>query len=637
MNYSLRTLPIIVLLTLTSHFVYGQDDGFQNQLIRIQNIDDKTQALFELDSLKLSKNISPAERFLVLKEIFMSYWALNDFKRAIDASGEALVMAKKHGLYREIATTQKFIGIFHYYLGQNNAALAAYEKSLDQFRLLELPIEQANLYNNISLVYTTTGEIAKALSAIQLAEPLYQTYGTEMDKVDIRYTLAVLHLRLKRYDIAIEMLLEVIAKRIEMNDNSGLASAYADIGVAYKNARRLIEAQAYMNKAMDYYLGKKDFYQVASQYQNIADLLILKGEYQQAEAYTLKAIEISQEVGHQKAYIASLYDLGVILLNRGEVELAYEKISLSIKLGAEISYKPSVINNKAILALIYAAKSEPQTALKYHQEYLYEKNQLNSVNLDQQLAQFEAKQLAQQVSALEQSEKLNELEKNQQEQKFRYGILITFATVLLTFLLYRRQKYKQLKIALEAQVKHRTAELEVANKKLSALSFLDSLTSANNRRSFDLDIAAAWERYIQKGTTFILLVASIDEFKLFNEQYGYLAGDEALKCVADTLQAQTRAEDKVYRISGSDFAIIFDRDDIDGVSDQFTKIQGELAKIDIEHVDNIDKMLTLSAGVCHCKDGVYSAEQIIDKVDQRRYIAKKSGRNQLVNQVHKTL
>ena len=633
MYHSLKTLMLTVFLWSISHGVYSQSQTFDDRLAQIQSLDDKSQALLALKSLSPLDN--EKQRFLVQKETFMSYWALNDLKKALNTAQEALTIAHQSNFAEEIGTTQKFIGIFHYYLGENEAALAAYEKSLQQFKVLEKPLEQANIYNNISLVYTTTGEIAQALNAIQLAEPLFQTYGSEVDKVDIRYTLAVLHLRLKRYDIAIEILLDVIDKRIAMNNDADLASAYADIGVAYKNARQLNNAEHYMNKAMDYYLGKKDFYQVASQYQNIADLYIIKREYDKAEKYALKAIEISQQVGHQKAYIASLYNLAICLLYRGNTEQAFEHISRSTELAKKINYNPAVTNNKAVLALTHASNQNMAEAIQYYHQFIFEKHRSISESLNRQLAQFEAKQLSQQVRSLEQSEKLNQLEKSQQQQKLRYGTSTTLVVVLLAFLLYRRHKYKQLKVALEAQVQARTLELEQANKKLSELSFLDGSTSTFNRRSFDFDIQAAWNDYIKKGHQFVLLIASIDQFNLFNDKYGYLAGDDALKAVAETIQAQLSEESKIYRFGGSEFAIIYQTDDIEQVKRQFTQILAKVADLKIEHASSLCKVLTLSAGVCDCQDNVHTVEQIIDKVDQRVYIAKKSGRNQLVHHVHK--
>lgn len=614
--------------------VCAQVDTFEDQLAQIQSLEDKSQALLALEQLKSIKDHTAKQRFLVLKEVFMSYWALNDFNHALSSATEALALAEQNNLRQEVGTTQKFIGIFHYYRGDNKAALTAYEKSLSQFKALNQPLEQANIYNNISLVHTTTGQIAKALSAIQLAEPLYQTHGSEVDKVDIRYTLAVLHLRLKRYDTAIEILLKVIDKRIEMNNDADLASAYADIGVAYKNARQLKEAEQYMNKAMDYYLGQKDFYQVASQYQNIADLHIIKGEYGKAEEYARKGIEISQQVNHQKAYIGSLYNLAICQLYRGETELAFQNVSLSTELANKINYNPAISNNKAVLALTHAAKNSMAEAIQYYHEFIFEKHSLNSANLNQQLAQFEAKQLAQQVRSLEQAERLNELDKSQQQQKLRYGISTTLVVVLLAFLFYRRFKYKQLKVALEAQVQERTAELEQANKKLSELSFLDGSTSVFNRRCFDFDIQAAWNDYIKTGNKFILLIASIDEFNAFNHKYGYLAGDDALKAVAETINSQLSEDSKAYRFGGSEFAVIYkNNDDIDLVINEFSQILEEVAGLKIEHANSQSKVLTLSAGICDCQDTVSSVEQIIDKVDQRIYIAKKSGRNQLIHHV----
>lgn len=633
MNRFFQVLGCVFIFSLSLKTAAFNDlQAFDLKIESIKQLENKEKKLAELNLLLTSLSLSSTQIFHVHNEISKTYLLNNELDTGLLSAETSAQYALDHQLQKEQAIANKMIGIFHYYRGENPEALNAYEKSLNIFNHLNFPLEQANILNNIALVHTTTGEVAKALSAIETAEPLYQVHGDEMDKVDIRYTLAGLYLRLKRYNQAIELLLEVIDKRLTMNDDNGLASAYADIGVAYKNARLLSDAEHYMNKAMDYYLGKKDYYQVASQYQNLSDLYSIKGDYQLSEHYALRAIEISRQVGHKKAEVGALYNLATALIQRGEIEEAHEKLRVSTQLGEDINYQPAIVNNKALLAIVFGVKQNTVESMKLFHEFLYEKHRLNSVNLNQQLAQFEAKQLSQQVRSLEQSEKLHALEQSQQEDKVKYVGLISVATVLLLFLFYRRYKDRQLKLALEAKVKQRTFELEIANSKLAELSLRDDSTSLHNRRSFDIDIISAWKNYIHKQRTFILLIASVDEFNLFNERYGHLAGDEVLRTVSKLIEENIREQDRAYRLGGADFAVIFEEQDVAVALAQFDLILAKLSERAIEHKGSAHHQLTLSAGVSRSDEGVQSIEQLIDKVDQRLYIAKKSGRNQIIGQ-----
>ncbi len=101
-------------------------------------------------------------------------------------------------------------------------------------------------------------------------------------------------------------------------------------------------------------------------------------------------------------------------------------------------------------------------------------------------------------------------------------------------------------IALEDQFEH-----------LRTLSVKDELTGAWNRRYFDRFLARVLERATEGRQQVTLLVFDIDDFKLYNDQYGHAAGDEILREVAAMMRASVRDHDVVARIGGDEFAVIF--------------------------------------------------------------------------------
>ena len=79
----------------------------------------------------------------------------------------------------------------------------------------------------------------------------------------------------------------------------------------------------------------------------------------------------------------------------------------------------------------------------------------------------------------------------------------------------------------------------------------DSLTGVRNRGFFDELYRSRFE-----SSGMALLLVDVDEFKSINDAYGHTVGDKVLKLVAEQLRAAFRAEDKVYRIGGDEFAVI---------------------------------------------------------------------------------
>jgi len=101
-------------------------------------------------------------------------------------------------------------------------------------------------------------------------------------------------------------------------------------------------------------------------------------------------------------------------------------------------------------------------------------------------------------------------------------------------------------IALEDQFEH-----------LRTLSVKDELTGAWNRRYFDRFLARVLERAAEGRQQVTLLVFDIDDFKLYNDEYGHAAGDEILHEVAAMMRCSVRDHDVVARIGGDEFAVIF--------------------------------------------------------------------------------
>lgn len=88
---------------------------------------------------------------------------------------------------------------------------------------------------------------------------------------------------------------------------------------------------------------------------------------------------------------------------------------------------------------------------------------------------------------------------------------------------------------LESIIQARTYELAEANNRLEKLSNTDGLTNIGNRRLFDQMLQKEWSRGQRNNTPLSLIMLDIDHFKLFNDHYGHLAGDDCLKMLANEI------------------------------------------------------------------------------------------------------
>jgi diguanylate cyclase (GGDEF)-like protein len=186
-------------------------------------------------------------------------------------------------------------------------------------------------------------------------------------------------------------------------------------------------------------------------------------------------------------------------------------------------------------------------------------------------------------------------------------------------------------------IKKRSYELELSKKvseKLDKLSNTDDLTDIGNRRSFDTAFNREWQRAIRDKNSVSLMMIDIDCFKLFNDHYGHLKGDECLKIVARTLRTcMKRPADSVWRYGGEEFvAILPDTDDVISIAESCRRSIEELY---IPHIKSTTSdVVTVSIGVGTLfPDKNAEAKSFIDHVDIALYEAKNTGRNKVCSYI----
>lgn len=185
---------------------------------------------------------------------------------------------------------------------------------------------------------------------------------------------------------------------------------------------------------------------------------------------------------------------------------------------------------------------------------------------------------------------------------------------------------------LEVEVAERTRELTELNQELQRISLSDGLTGIANRRYLDLYLEREWQRAIRERFSFAVIMIDIDHFKLFNDNYGHLAGDECLKKVAAALPAiARRPADFVARYGGEEFAVILPETDASGAMMVAEKIRAAVEALQIPHARSpIHSYVTVSAGVAACiPAGQTAAQSLLDLADQALYGAKQAGRNRV--------
>lgn len=185
---------------------------------------------------------------------------------------------------------------------------------------------------------------------------------------------------------------------------------------------------------------------------------------------------------------------------------------------------------------------------------------------------------------------------------------------------------------LEQRVQERTRQLSEANRQLEQLSVTDGLTQLANRRRFDEYLQAEWQRASRLKQPLGLMMLDVDWFKNYNDCYGHLQGDEALRQVGQLLRlGARRTTDLAARYGGEEFALVVPLADERYLRQQAEMLRLAFASLNIAHQTSPLGRLTVSIGIAVLVPQANDTSMVlIEKADQALYQAKNGGRNQVV-------
>ncbi|OEF96742.1 GGDEF domain-containing response regulator [Desulfuribacillus alkaliarsenatis] len=169
---------------------------------------------------------------------------------------------------------------------------------------------------------------------------------------------------------------------------------------------------------------------------------------------------------------------------------------------------------------------------------------------------------------------------------------------------------------------------------LTKLSTLDGLTGVSNRRYFDQMLEREMGTATRNGTPLSLILFDVDFFKRYNDRYGHLAGDEALKAIAEVSRQQLkRPADIVCRYGGEEFVVLLPDTRIDGAFIVAEEMRRAIEALQLPHEDSeISEVLTVSLGVAELTDAkAETPSMLIKHADAALYHAKNNGRNKTVS------
>lgn len=172
---------------------------------------------------------------------------------------------------------------------------------------------------------------------------------------------------------------------------------------------------------------------------------------------------------------------------------------------------------------------------------------------------------------------------------------------------------------------------QIATQELDSLAMTDELTGLFNKRHFNTCLSAMFSDAQATRQPLSLLLIDLDRFKLFNDTYGHLAGDRALRAVADVIQARLQGTFGIAaRYGGEELAVLLSHQNDMAVRAIAETIRSSVASLSIPHVGNAPfGHVTISIGHATVVPATSTSQNdLITDADRALYQAKSGGRNQ---------
>lgn len=155
------------------------------------------------------------------------------------------------------------------------------------------------------------------------------------------------------------------------------------------------------------------------------------------------------------------------------------------------------------------------------------------------------------------------------------------------------------------------------------LARIDFLTGAINSRFFYELLQMEIDRLQRNNHSFTLVYFDVDNFKIVNDQFGHLAGDQVLQTVVSHARQHMRKTDVIARLGGDEFALLLPETSQQAAHVVIEKLKSGL----LAEMQQRNWQITFSIGVLTCNSKLPNTDALVKMADDLMYSVKRGGKN----------
>jgi diguanylate cyclase (GGDEF)-like protein len=418
------------------------------------------------------------------------------------------------------------------------------------------------------------------------------------------YQAGLASFHLADYQKALPYALESLDQAEKARATGQTALSLHLLGAIHRELNRLTEALQYFHQALDIALRENDQSQACLSLNEIGRVLATQRNFEEAIAFKRRALQAARRSNNRDNIDMVLYDFGLTYLEMNRPEEALPLLRESVELDKTAARAREIITAINRLASADLKKMNHRQALRLLTDYLplAEKANLHPEMLDIYLklsdiyrrlngpeisvsylqkayalrgkmheeemaglareieAKYETDKRQKENDILKRELRIRALDISQKGLQISFLLALSALVLLFVLILYNRYRFR-LKAHRELeqanrQIQEKQVQLTEANRRLDEMTREDPLTGLANRRELMGRFEQEKVRFLRSGRPFSLIMADLDDFKIFNDTYGHNCGDDILKTLASLLRSMIRRQDIVGRWGGDEFLIL---------------------------------------------------------------------------------
>ncbi|MBD78989.1 MAG: hypothetical protein CL840_08730 [Crocinitomicaceae bacterium] len=359
-------------------------------------------------------------------------------------------------------------GILEDITGNNDSALSLYFKARKIAIEINDSLSQAQIGNNIGLIYWNQEKLDSALIWYRNSEAYFRRVKNTQSLANAINNIALIYDDKDSPDKSIVLHIEALRLRQEIDNTYGIGASMHNISMAYTFLNAPDSAIYWGKKAIPYRLKVKDNYGLSKTYHNLAIIYDRIDEVDSSIAYSLKSIDIKKKIDDMYGLASAYNNLGLVYFNNKEISKAKSCIENGLEIaqtGEYIRILNELYGNAALIADFeknYKLASSLKDSLEKYNKHAYEKE--TNEKLQKLQVEFEVERKEAKIERLNQENEIKKRDLERRNIQIQSLVVISVLVILLGLLLFfsirKRQELKHNKALLNERQKGSEAVIQ---------------------------------------------------------------------------------------------------------------------------------------------------------------------------------